>query len=110
MGRVKAELVDGMYVVGDQAYLPEEWAERERDNARRKRNHEKLREQVARWRAANPERARDLNREHMRRKRKGSGYVAHLVYASLHDLRCYGPTQATGCRCKKIELLREVEK
>ena len=109
MGRVKAELIDGLYVLGDLAYTPEEWAKRERDNARRKRNHEKLREQVARWRAANPERARELNREHMRRKRLGD-YKKLQVTGSLHSLKCTGPTRDTGCRCKKTLIVREVEK
>lgn len=24
--------------------------------------------------------------------------------ASLHDLRCTGPTRSTGCRCRKVTL------
>lgn len=111
MGRVKAELIDGMYVVGDLAYLPKEWDRLERRRAQqrehRRLNREKRDESVRKWRLANPDRVREMNRDHMRRKRLGQ-YRKLQVIGSLHDLRCYGPTKDTGCRCKKQLVVREV--
>lgn len=106
MSRAKAELIDGMYVVGDLAYLPSEWERMER---RRLRRRELSRKNVAAWRARNPERAREVTREYNRRRRHGN-YRKLQVTASLHDLRCSGPTKDTGCRCKKQLIVREVEK
>jgi hypothetical protein len=131
MGRVKAELIDGFYVVGELGYLPDEWHRLERERARR-------REQRAAYhrayREANRERIREINREHMRRKRAGEAsrpavspeerrarklhrsrkwavggeYRALQVTASLHGLACTGPTKVTGCRCDKTLIVRDV--
>ena len=105
MGRVKAELIDGFYVVGDLAYLPHEWERLER---RRLKRREQSREAVRRWRAANPDRAREVTREYQRRVRFGE-YRKLQVTGSLHALKCTGPTKDTGCRCKKQLIVREVE-
>ena len=92
-----------LIIIGDEAWTPEEIAAKERSLAlKRARN----RRYYAEWRARNPERAREINREHMRRKR---GSIPRITRApaprfvgSLHSLACSGPTIATGCRCKKI--------
>jgi hypothetical protein len=113
MSRIKAELIDGMYVVGDEAYLPSDWERlqkrRARDAAYKRRNREKVRAQVAKWRAEHPERVREYNREYMARTRKGSAYRKLQVVGSLHDLRCFGPTKRTGCYCRKQLIVREVK-
>lgn len=135
MPRAKAELIDGMYVVGDLAYLPEEWERLERRRARDRAyyaaNREKRLETTRRWNAKHPELRREINRKHMRRKRTGSDapptsltpaerlhrrrlahvggpYRALRVTASLHELRCTGPNRETGCRCRKTLVVREV--
>lgn len=112
MGRLKAELIDGMVVVGELAYLPAEWERLERRRATGRAYYARNREQrlatVKSWQAANPERVRELNREHMRRRRL-SGRVEYRVIGSLHGLTCTGPTKRSGCRCSKVTLLRRVE-
>lgn len=132
MRRPKAQLIDGFYVVGDLAYTPAEWERRARELERKR---EYNRSYYPLWRERNRERARHINREHMRRKRGGGArvvrspeerrarqlhrertravggeYRALQVTASLHSLKCTGPTQDTGCRCKKTLIVREVEK
>lgn len=98
-----------LVIVGDQAYLPDEWErlERRRQKEREYRSRPEIRarrlEEHRRWRERNRERVRVYNREWMRRFRRGDDPRA---VASLHDLRCSGPTRKTGCRCKKIPLYR----
>ena len=92
-----------LIIIGDEAWTPEEIAAKERKLAlKRERN----RRYYAEWRARNPERARQLNREHMRRKRGSVPRIPRaprpLLVGSLHSLACTGPTKATGCRCSKI--------
>ena len=110
MGRVKAELVDGMYVVGDLGYLPEEWERLERRRAQQRdyyrRNREARLAAVARWHRANRDRVREIRRESARRRRQEARGSMRIV-ASLHDLACAGPTKPTGCRCHKILIVRE---
>ncbi len=111
MGRVKPELIDGMVVVGELAYLPDEWARLERRRAKVRETYARNRERhnaASRWHAANPERVREINREHMRRKRLGET-LKYRVTGSLHGLACSGPTKSSGCKCSKVTLLRRVE-
>lgn len=66
---------------------------------------------AAPWsRVMNPEIAeanrRRYKREWMRAKR-GSVRRNRPVVASLHELRCTGPTRATGCSCQRIPLYGE---
>lgn len=104
MSRVKAELIDGMYVVGDLAYLPDEWERLERRRAQQRAyyrdNRDRRLASQRKWRDAHPERIRELRRESARRKR--AERRGARVTGSLHDLRCFGPTKATGCVCRKI--------
>lgn len=112
MSRPEPELIDGMVVVGELAYLPDEWVRLERRRATGRAYYARNREQrlatVKSWQAANPERVRELNREHMRRRRL-SGHIEYRVTGALHDLACTGPTKRNGCRCSKVTLLRRVE-
>ena len=92
-----------LIIIGDEAWTPEEIAAKERKLAlKRERN----RRYYAEWRARNPERARQISREHMRRKRGSMPRIPRApqprLVGSLHSLACAGPTKATGCRCSKI--------
>ena len=108
--RIAAELVDGLYVVGDEAYLPDEWEHLQRQRQKwreyHQRNRERRNEQARRWQAEHPERFREIRRESARRRRQEARGSMRIV-ASLHDLACAGPTKPTGCRCHKILIVRE---
>lgn len=112
--------IDDLIIVGDEAWTREEYEARQQKLAR-KRAVEKARRDADRpaynaqqraWRAANLERAREIRRESARRRRRAliDERRVPVAIGSLHDLGCTGPTRATGCRCKKIILLRPVEK
>lgn len=73
----------GWVVIGDEAYLPDEKLPRERRPYRRLTDEERA----------------TYNRDWMRRYRARKAPVA-----SLHALKCTGPTRKTGCRCRKIRL------
>ena len=114
-----------LIIVGDEAFLPDEW---EREERRRERDRQyrarpdiqpKEREYHRAWSERNRDHQRAYKREWMRRRREDPEYRErekrqrqereqgqrrhpHVV-GSLHDLRCTGPTRHTGCRCRKIE-------
>ena len=94
---------EDLIIIGDEAWTPEEVAAKERRLAR---HREANRRYYARWRANNLDRAREINREHMRRKRGSVPRIPRApqprLVGSLHSLACTGPTKATGCRCSKI--------
>ena len=75
----------GWVVIGDEAYLPDE----------------KLPRQTRPYHRLTDEERATYNRDWMRRYR-----ARQRPAASLHDLRCTGPTFRTGCRCKKIPMYR----
>lgn len=112
--------MNDLIIVGDEAYTREEWQEKERrraqDRAYRQRPDVRPRiiERVRRWQEANPERKRANNIRHMRRRRAEQLATAvaegraYRVVASLHDLRCSGPTKDSGCRCRKMTVLHKL--
>ncbi len=112
MSRPEPKIIDGMVVVGELAYLPDEWERLERRRAKGREWYARNREQrlvgVKGWHAANPERVREIKREHMRRKRLGD-YVEYRVTGGLHALACTGRSKRSGCVCSKVTLLRRVE-
>jgi hypothetical protein len=109
-------------IVGEEAWLPDEWERRQERNRRRRERYasdpvyrEREQDGYRRWREANAEHVRVYNREWMRRKRAAE-YAArpprpepvYVSRASLHGLRCTGPTYRTGCRCRKVILYERV--
>ena len=98
-------------VVGDEAWLREDWERRERrrkwdrEYRRQLRTDPEYRARLAayqrEYRRRHKERVKDYQREYMRRRRAGMA----VPRASLHDLRCTGPTRSTGCRCRKVIIL-----
>lgn len=78
---------EGWIVYGDQAYTAEEWTRR---GPRRP------------YRRLTDEERATYHRDWMRAYRARLREQSPLVVGSLHDLRCTGPTRATGCVCQKI--------
>ena len=104
-----------LVIRGDQAWTPAEYEARQRrlrgDRERYQRDPErraKRRAQNREWAEKNRKRLRVYNREWMRRDRARKRGLAVIearavrVVASLHSLRCLGPTKATGCMCRKV--------
>ncbi len=119
---MKPEVIDGFVLVGDQAWTTEQWAARERSlqlQRERKRAYYKDgkgRDYHREWVARNREHVRDYKREWQRRYRlelgakPRSGRVAvKYEVASLHSMRCFGPTKATGCVCRKVMVSKLAE-
>ncbi len=109
---MKPEVIDGFVLVGDEAWTPEQWAARERSNARRRDRSQQHRE----WVARNREHVRDYKREWVKRDRLKTGPKPHsgrvaVKYhvGSLHSMRCFGPTKATGCVCHKVMVSKLAE-
>ncbi len=103
---------DGLILVRDEAFTPEQWAARERSNARRRERSQQHRE----WEARNREHIRDYKREWQARNRlkvgmKPRSKVVAVKYhtGSLHSMRCFGPTKATGCVCRKVMVSKLAE-
>jgi hypothetical protein len=91
MGFDYDEWASSLRIVGDQALLPSERVPRP-------------------YRRLTDEERATYKRDWMRRYRARlradrQVQVLHAV-ASLHGLACTGPTQATGCRCRKVMLYR----
>ena len=87
-----------LIVVGDEAWTPEEWERKQKDRADRaayKRTPKRRAYQAA----------------YIRRQRDPSfsSKGAVQVVASLHGLRCTGPTRLTGCVCRKTLVVRPVK-
>ena len=120
--------VASLTIVGDEALTPEDLDEAEGRRAywrdyRRNRYQtdpeyrEKIKARQREWGRRNREHKRQYAREWMRQKRAQDRAgrpvrprrvpVAYEV-GSLHDLRCQGPTRATGCRCRKVTVARLV--
>jgi len=85
-----------LILVGDEAFTPDEWA-----SERRQRERKGQRDRRAYFRTY-------LRERRFRRRHPGVEPVALRQVASLHDLRCTGPTRNTGCRCDKIVLEERV--
>jgi len=98
-------MIDTLIIVGDEAWTPEElaretasWEYRERKAKRttespEARAHRLAYSQAYRAIPENRDKHRAYNREWQRRRR------ASTAIGALHELRCSGPTRATGCRC-----------
>ncbi len=109
---------DGLILVGDEAYTPEEWAageparqrRRERDRARYPERAAAQATYYREWVARNREHVREYHREWARLNRLKLGMKPHTKrrvavkyeQGSLHDFACGGPTKATGCVCRKV--------
>ncbi len=116
---MKPEVIDGFVLVGDQAWTTEQWAARERSRERRRerdRAHYQDSAYHREWAARNREHVRDYNREWARRNRLKLGMKPHsgrvavkYEVASLHSMRCFGPTKATGCVCRKVMVSKLAE-
>ena len=92
-----------LIIVGDEAWLPEEW-DAEQRRRKRERSYEASperrdaeRKYQARWRESHREERRAYNREWMRRHRQSGPRPV----GALHSLACSGPTIRTGCVCGK---------
>ncbi|MBA3586505.1 MAG: hypothetical protein H0W41_02575 [Chloroflexi bacterium] len=109
---MKPEVIDGFVLVGDEAWTTEQWAARERSNARRRDRSQQHRE----WEARNRERVRDYKRDWQARNRlkvgmKPRSRLVAVKYevSSLHSMRCFGATKATGCVCHKVMVSKLAE-
>lgn len=78
---------EGWVVLGDEAYLPDE----------------KLPRSTRPYRRLTDEERATYHRDWMRAYRARQRY-GNVPVASLHDLKCTGPTRLTGCRCSKIPM------
>ena len=98
-----------LVIVGDEAWTAEEY---EAEQARRERHRnlspearKRQAENHRRWVEANRDRVRTYKADWQRHKRmserlrREAEVGAVRGVASLHDLACTGPTQATGCVC-----------
>ncbi len=84
-----AFIENGWIVYGDEAFKPNEW--------RRKTSRP--------YQHRTDEERRNYKRDWMRSWRAAQ----KVSVASLHSLRCTGPTRATGCVCRKVMLYQRVE-
>ena len=89
MSRKYEEWVASLTVVGDEAFVPGEKAPRPYH------------------RLTDEERA-TYNRDWMRRFR--AKHRPARPIASLHSLKCTGPTRSTGCKCHKVVIYERVER
>ncbi len=107
-----------LILIGDEAWTPEEFQahqtflerrrQRDRERYRNPERRAALFANVRRWRERNPERVRIIHARSALRARFKEGTLLRSV-ASLHDLRCTGPTRKKGCRCDKTLLCVHVE-
>src|SRR5688500_5185096 len=96
---MKPELVDGFIVVGDLAYLPNEWERLKKRRTMTPEYRARKAEDFRRWVEAKRDHVNAYKREWTWNQRHPNqprpvGY--------LHDLACTGSTRRTGCVCKKI--------
>lgn len=99
-----------LVIVGDEAWTAEEY---EADQPRREKRQAWEREYRRRRYHDDPEyRARYLEYQYAYRRQpyvpereaQSPKRLPPLLVGSLHSLACTGPTQVTGCRCKKVKM------
>lgn len=96
-----------LVIVGDEAWLPEEWEAEQRRRRRPSTAAKKARdrEYQRRYRATHREELNAYKREWMRRLRKANPKAwrpeGPKLVGTLHTLACSGPTVIEGCVCGK---------
>lgn len=109
-----------LVIVGNEAWTAEEY-EAEQARRERRQQYEARPERRARraeryrsWAKANREHLRGYKREWAARNRaemkrqQGIDVEIVRVVGSLHSLKCSGPTERTGCRCRKTLIVERV--
>jgi hypothetical protein len=94
-----------LVIIGDEAWLPDEWEahqrRRARDRAYRERNRDRIRAYQRAYRAANAERLRAYKSLYNAARRHPAWRGA---IGSLHNLRCPGGHYATRNGCTPIPI------
>jgi hypothetical protein len=93
-----------LIIVGDEALTPAELARQERRRAWEREYRRRRYREDPEWRERVKGHVRAWRRKHGVRPRPDPYVPVTYTVGSLHDLRCTGPTRATGCRCRKVRV------